>query len=472
MKSKQQDLIIIGGGAGGLVVASVAGQLRLRVTLVEKQAKLGGDCLHYGCVPSKTLIRSAQVAQLMRRGAEFGLPTIDPEVDLAAVMARVRSVVERIQVHDDPQRFRDYGCDVRFGAARFLDPQRIVVDGTVIAGRRFVIATGSRPMIPPIPGLETVDYYTNETIFSLDRLPRRLSIIGAGPIGLELAQAFQRLGSQVTLFEQAPAILPQADAEAAQVLQGALEREGVRFRCGFAVQAVEDKGASGELRLANGERIAHDALLVAAGRRANVEDLDLTAAGVALEQGRISVDRRQRSSQDHIYAVGDVCGPHPYTHMAEYQAGIVISNAVFRWPKKADYSVVPRVTYTDPELAHVGITAAEAEALGLRHEVLRFDFAHSDRALAEAETAGFVKLVVARGRLLGAVVLGHQGGELIHELALAMHTKTRISAIAATIHAYPTLSQAHRRAVNSAYAGALFHPRTRRLVHWLNRLLP
>ncbi len=472
MTENKQDLVIIGGGAGGLVVASVAGQLGLRVTLVERQSRLGGDCLHHGCVPSKTLIRSAQVAQLMRRGAEFGLPTLQQSVDLGAVMARVRAVVEQIQQHDDPQRFRDYGVDVRFGTARFRDPHRIEVNDTVIEGRRFVIATGSRPQIPPIPGLVPENHYTNETIFGLKELPRRLSIMGAGPIGLELAQAFQRLGSQVTLLEQAATILPQADAEASSALIGALSGEGIRFRGGVQVQAVEGQGAAGRALLVDGETIDHDALLVATGRRANIEALALDAAGVEVEQGRIRVDRRQRSSRKHIYAVGDVCGPHPFTHMAEYQAGIVISNAVFRWPKQADYRVVPRVTYTDPELAQVGITATEAEAQGLAHEVLRFDFAANDRALAEAETAGFVKLVVAKGRLLGATVLGHQGGELIHELALAMQTRTRISVIAATIHAYPTLSQAHRRAVNSGYSGTLFHARTRRLVHWLNRLLP
>lgn len=466
----QQDLVIIGGGAGGLVVASVAARLGCRVTLVERRPQLGGDCLHYGCVPSKTLIRSAQVARLMRRSTEFGLPAVDFQVELGPVMERVRRVVADLQRHDDPERFRGYGCTVKFGTARFLDPHHIEVNGEQIAGRRFVIATGSSPEIPPIPGLDRAVCHTNESIFSLETLPARLTVVGAGPVGMELAQSFARLGSRVTVVEQHDEILPQSDTEAAARLREVLEEEGVTFHLDTTVKAVEP--AAPKIQLGTGGILEHDALLIATGRRPNLESLHLEAAGITPTGGHLEVDRRQRTSQRHIFAVGDVCGPWPFTHMAEYQAGIVLRNAVFRLPARADYRVVPRVTYCDPELAEVGLSEAHARQQELKYQTLKFPFRDNDRALAEAEPHGFVKLLVRRNRLLGAVVLGAGAGELIHELALAMQTRTRIGTLAAMIHAYPTLSQAHRRAANRAYEPRLFHPLARGLVRAIQRLLP
>ncbi|MGD2074972.1 MAG: FAD-dependent oxidoreductase [Gammaproteobacteria bacterium] len=471
MKTRRK-LVIIGGGPGGLVVASVASQLGLQVTLIEKSDRLGGDCLHSGCVPSKTLIHAARVAALMRRGAEFGLDACEPRVDLGRVSDHVQSVIDRIQEHDDPERFRSYGCEVLFGAAEFVDAHRVRVNDDIIRGRRIVIATGSRPLVPPVEGLQESGFLTNETLFSLRELPARLVVLGGGPVGVEMAQAFARLGSEVSVVERLPQLLPQEDPEVAQALGDLLSAEGIRIHTGTAAERVTIEGAKRVLECSGDVRLEADQLLVAVGRQPAVEGLNLEAAGVEYDRRGIGVDSRMRTSQKHIFACGDVCGPYPFTHMAEYQAGVVISNAVFRFPKKADYRVVPWVTYTDPELARVGLTAAQAAEQGIEPVVLRFPFRDVDRALAEVEPHGFVKLVTHRKKILGATILGAHAGELIHEIALAMQTGATIGDISATIHAYPTLAQVHRRAVNTYYGGRLFSPGTRRLVRWINRLVP
>lgn len=466
----EREMVIIGGGAGGLVVASVAAQLGLKVTLIEKEDKLGGDCLHHGCVPSKTLIHAAKVASLMRRGKDYGLPAIEPEVDLGKVNDHVQAVIDHIQQHDDPERFRSYGCEVIFGAARFTDPHTVQVNEQVIRSRRFVIATGSRPFIPPIDGLEETGYLTNLDVFSLRSLPRRLVVLGGGPIGLEMGQAFQRLGSEVTVVQRAAHILPQEDPEISDILQDQLTAEGMTILTSTNAERVSREGEQRIVMCDGNRQLVADAILVAVGRKPNVDNLGLDAAGVEITPKGISVDRRMRTSQKHIYACGDVCGPYPFTHMAEYQAGIVISNTVFRFPKKTDYRVVPWATYTDPELARVGLTEQQAREQGIKPTVLRFEFKDIDRALTEVETGGMTKLVTHKGRILGASILGPHAGELVHEIVLAMQTRMKISDISAAIHAYPTLAQIHRRAVNSAYTSRLFSPFTRRLVRWLQRL--
>jgi pyruvate/2-oxoglutarate dehydrogenase complex dihydrolipoamide dehydrogenase (E3) component len=466
------DLLVIGGGAGGLVVASVAAQLGLRVALVEKSSRLGGDCLHSGCVPSKTLLQSAKVASLMRRGGEFGLDAVTPQVDLGRVSDHVHAVIDHIQQHDDPERFRAYGCDVLFGAAAFTDPHTVQVNGQVLRGRRFVIATGSRPAVPPIPGLADIDYLTNESVFDLRDLPRRLVVLGGGPIGVEMAQAFSRLGSAVSLVERLPELLPHEDPEITALLRQRLAGDGIQILTSTAVQRVSSEGQAIHVECDGGRRLQADKLLVATGRKPGVDSLGLEAAGVDYDARGVKVDRRLRTSQKHIFACGDVCGPYQFTHMAEYQAGIVISNAVFRFPKKSNYRVVPRVTYTDPELAHVGMTVQEAAAQGIETKVLSFPFNAIDRALAEVEPYGMSKFVTRKGRLLGATILGPHAGELIHEVALAMQTGATLRDLSATIHAYPTLAQIHRRTANSGLSGMLFSSGTRRLVKWINRLLP
>ncbi|MCC6611021.1 MAG: mercuric reductase [Burkholderiales bacterium] len=472
-----RDLVVVGGGAAGLVVASGAAQLGLEVTLVEKEAQLGGDCLHYGCVPSKSLIHAAKVASLQRRGAEFGLAALDAKVDLGLVNGYVQRVIARIQKHDDPERFRSYGCEVLFGAPRFVDPHTLDIDGTTLRAKRFVIATGSRPAVPPIDGLAEAAYLTNLDVFSLDRLPARLVVLGGGPVGLELAQALARLGSRVTIVEMADALLPREDPEVTARLRARLEAEGIAIHTATGAQRVRASGSAKVVecrRRLDGQNVTieADAILVAAGRRPNVEGLGLEAAGVAYSERGIGVDRRLRTSAKHVYACGDVCGPYPFTHMAEYQAGIVIANAVFRLPKRADYRVVPWVTFTDPELARVGLTEREAVAQGLAPAVLRLPFRDVDRALTESETDGLVKLVVHKGRMLGASILGPRAGELLPEIVLAMKVGAKIGSISGAIHAYPTLAQALRRAVNTYYGPKLFSPATRRLVKWMQRVVP
>jgi pyruvate/2-oxoglutarate dehydrogenase complex dihydrolipoamide dehydrogenase (E3) component len=469
----RRDLIIVGGGAGGLVVASVAAQLGLKVTLIEKAETLGGDCLHYGCVPSKTLIHTARVAALMRRGDDFGLPAIEPAVDLGKVADHVQAVIDHIQQHDDPERFRGYGCEVLLGEpAEYVSPNELRVGTRTIGAQRFVIATGSRPAVPPIPGLEAAGYLTNLDLFSLRQLPQSLIVLGGGPIGLEMGQAFARLGSRVTIVERLPHLLPQEDPELADALGSCLAAEGIDIRVSTSAERVSRAGERRIVECGGGLKLEAEAILVAVGRRPNTEGLGLKAAGVAFDAKGIRVDRRLRTSQKHIYAAGDVCGPYPFTHMAEYQAGIVISNAVFRFPRKTDYRVVPWVTFTDPELARVGLTESQARAEGIEPTVLRFAFKDIDRAVTEVESSGFIKLIGHKGKILGASLLGPHAGELIHEIVLAMKTGASLSDISATIHAYPTLAQVHRRAVNTAFAPRLFSPGARRLVRWINRLIP
>jgi pyruvate/2-oxoglutarate dehydrogenase complex dihydrolipoamide dehydrogenase (E3) component len=404
------------------------------------------------------------------------LNAIEPEVDLGRVSDHVQSVIDQIQPHDDPERFRDYGAEVLFGHASFTDPHTVEVNGQKIQGRRFVIATGSSPFIPPIAGLDEVPYLTNENIFSLRDLPARLIVLGGGAIGVEMAQAYARLGSQVTIVERLPHILPQEDPEISDMLAESLKAEGIDIHTNTSAEQVSKTDAIYRLRCSrenNSEiELECDALLVAVGRKPNVTGMGLDAAGVDFDNKGIKVDRRLRTTSKHVFACGDVAGPYPFTHMAEYQAGIVISNAIFRFPKKTSYRVVPWVTYSDPELARVGITEQQAKQQGLEVDVLRFAFSDIDRALAEVETAGEMKLISRKGKILGATILGPHAGELIHEIVLAMQTGLKIGDISATIHAYPTLAQISRRTVNTYYGEKLFSARTRKVVGWINKLLP
>lgn len=470
--SRVRDLAVIGAGPGGLVVASVAAQLGLKVTLIEKSAQLGGDCLHSGCVPSKTLLQSARVAHLMRRGAHYGLPACEPEINMHHIVDRIEAVIAHLQKHDDPERFRGYGCEVLFGTARFINPREISVGGTPVRARRFVIATGSRPRIPPIPGLEETGFETNETIFRRRELPRRLVVIGGGPIGVELAQAFVRLGSQVSVVEKTGQLLPNTDSEVAGTLARQLEAEGVSLHLATDVRSARRDGDSRQLVLADGTTLECERLLVATGRRPDISGLGLDAAGVDHTAGGIRVDRRLRTTRRHILAVGDVCGPLQLTHMAEYQAGIVLANILFRLPRKADYRVVPQVIYTEPEVARVGLSEDEAVRRGFRYDIARFPVEGIDRAITDGSGRGFIKLLVARGRVIGASLIAPHAGELIHELALAMQVNARVREISALIHAYPTYSQLHRRAINARYSSKLYSRKTRFLVWLINRLLP
>ncbi len=468
----RRDLVVIGGGPGGLVVASVAAQAGLKVTLVEKTDRLGGDCLHTGCVPSKALIHAARTAHMARTGVREGLLSTMPGIDFEQAIAQVEQAIATIQVWDDPERFRSYGCDVRFGKARFVSPDSIEVDEEIIRGRRFVIATGSRPALPPIPLLEQAGFETSDSIFRRRDRPAHLTVIGGGPIGVELAQAFVRLGSKVTLIEMSDRLLPAHDPQVSAALLTALEGEGIHVITGVLVAGIHREGEMRQLRLSDDALVETDRILVATGRRPVLHGLGLEAAGVEFNKQGIIVDRRLRTSRKHIYAVGDVCGPYPFTHMAEYQAGIALANIVFRIPRKTDYTVVPQVVYTDPEVASVGLTETEAVAQGLHYQVAQFPLAELDRAITDRATTGFARLLLRHGRILGASLVGPHAGELVHELALAMRVKAKAREISGLVHAYPTYAQIHRRTINSSYAHLLRSKRVRSLVWLLHRVLP
>ncbi|MBL4762336.1 MAG: NAD(P)/FAD-dependent oxidoreductase [Gammaproteobacteria bacterium] len=471
------DILVIGGGAGGLVVTSGAAQLGRKVLLVEKEEKLGGDCLHYGCVPSKTLIKAGKVAHYMKHAAEFGLPAVNVDVDMARVSQHIQRVIKTIQVHDEPERFEAYGAEVVFGSATFINQHEVAINGQIIRPKRVVIATGSSPLVPPIPGLKEAGYLTNIDVFSLQDLPKKLVVIGGGPIGIELAQAFARLGSEVTVVATTDHILPRDDAELADILHLGLQQESIQIITKTRVDSVslnthENNANEKTMHLSNGNAITCDTIIVAIGRRPNTDELGLEAAGIKHNPRGIIVDAKMRTSLKHVYACGDVCGPFPFTHMAEYQAGIIISNAVFRFPKKANYKVVPWVTYSDPELAQAGLSEQDAIDQNIQHEVLRFDFKDIDRAIAEVETRGRAKLIInKKGRILGASILGSHAGELIHEMALAIQKKMKVGDISALIHAYPTFIQVNRRTANSWYTAKLFNNKTRFIIRWINRIL-
>ncbi len=474
MSVEQYDLIVIGGGVAGLNVTSAAAQLGLKTALVERGPTLGGDCLHFGCVPSKTLIASARLANQVRTAERFGLSARLEEVDLARVMARVRAVVDEIQNHDSAERFRGLGAEVVLSArARFVSPGEVVVGERRMRAEHFVIATGSRPALPPVAGLAQAGFLTNETVFSLERLPARLLVLGGGAIGLELAQAFARLGSRVTVVEMLGRILWPEDTEVSAILERVLRSEGVELLTSATALAVTRDGPVRRVAVEHkGKRLELEAdeILVATGRLANVDELDLPSAAVEAGTRGIKVDRRLRTTNKRVFACGDVVGPFQFTHMAEYQAGVVVQNLLFHLPRRVDYRVVPWVTFTDPELARVGLTEQQARERGLRFEVLRLRFADIDRALAEGEREGMAKVIAAKRRIVGATLLGPRAGELIHEFVLAMRARLGLRTIAETVHVYPTLAQITRRTINQHYAPVLFSERTRRLVRWLKWL--
>jgi pyruvate/2-oxoglutarate dehydrogenase complex dihydrolipoamide dehydrogenase (E3) component len=467
MNMPDYDLCVIGGGAAGLVAAAGGAGLGAKVVLVEKH-RLGGDCLWQGCVPSKALLHSAQVAQTLRNAGRAGLDSVAPACDLARVMERVGAVIQAIAPNDSPERFRGLGVEVVFGEGRFTAPDRFEADGRIFTAKRFILATGSRPALPPIPGLAQAPYLSNETLFELREPVPHLLIIGGGPIGVEMAQAFRRLGSEVDLLEAAAHILPREDADMAAVLRQCLQAEGVRFHCHSQIEAVAGEPGALKLRLRGREEaLLGSHLLIAAGRLPNLENLGLEAAGVALEDGRLKLDARLRSSNPRIYACGDVAGPHLFTHSAEYQAGIVLRNALLHWPARFNPQAVPSCTFTDPELARAGLSETEAKRSGIPHHAYRFDFAHIDRALTDDAAVGCAKLIVApNGRLLGATLCGPHAGELIHEYVLALSKHMKASDLAAAIHIYPTLAQINRR-VAELHLKAKLTPNARR---WMQRL--
>ncbi len=459
------DLCIIGAGSGGLAVAAGAAQMGAEIVLVER-GLMGGDCLNFGCVPSKALLAAARLADLARRGAALGITSARPDVDFAAAADGVQEVIAAIAPNDSVERFEGLGVRVLRREARFTSPRTLRAGDIEIRPRRFVIATGSYPAVPAIPGLADVPYLTNETIFANRERPNHLIVIGGGPIGVEMAQAHRRLGAQVTVLDVGP-VLPRDDPELVASLAGHLADEGIAIRPGVEIVGIERDGEGIVARLADGERIAGSHLFVAAGRRPSIEALDVPAAGIEATAKGITVDARLRTTNHRAFAIGDVAGGPQFTHIALYHAGIVVRNALFRLPAKVDYRALPWVTYTDPELAQVGLTQAAA---GADARVLRWPFSKNDRAQTERDTEGLVKIVLGgNGRVLGASILGTGAGDLILPWALAIAQRLKIGALANLIVPYPTRGEASKRAAGCYYTPTLFSPRTRRLVRFLAR---
>lgn len=464
------DICVIGAGSGGLTLAAAAASFGVGVVLVER-GKMGGDCLNYGCVPSKALIAAAGHAHRMSRGAPFGIANVEPDVNFARVMRHVDRVIASIAPNDSAERFTALGVRVIRQEARFIGPRVVAAGETEIRARRFVIATGSAPLVPPIPGLDEVRHFTNETIFERTRLPAHLIVIGGGPVGLELAQAHRRLGSRVTVVEASTA-LGREERELAAVAVGRLRAEGVAIREHTEVTRVERHGRTGvRLHLASAdgaETLEGTHLLVAAGRTANVEALDLDKAGIEHHRSGIKVDQSLRTTNRRVYAIGDVAGGLQFTHVANYHAGIVLRAILFRLRARTQRHVVPRATFTDPELAHVGLTEEEARRTHRRCRLLRWPYCENDRAQAERRTEGFVKMVTdARGRILGVSIVGAGAGEMINMWALAIAKKMTVRDIASYVAPYPTMSEIGKRAAITYFSEATRKPTVRGLVRFL-----
>jgi pyruvate/2-oxoglutarate dehydrogenase complex dihydrolipoamide dehydrogenase (E3) component len=458
------DIGIIGGGAAGLTVASGAAQLGAKTLLVEKEHALGGDCLHFGCVPSKTLIQTARVRHLMARAAEFGLPqTAPPPVDFRQVAKRIQAVIATIQQHDSEERFCSLGVRVLFGQAEFSDAHAIRLNGKTYAAKYWVIATGSSPARPPIPGLERTPFVTNREIFALEHQPASMIVLGAGPIGIEMSQAFSRLGTRVTVVDMADQILPKEDRDMADGVMAALQAEGVAFHLNATALSTRDLGSQREvvIQARDGKEVALQAetLLVAVGRVPNTSGMGLEGIGVALERGGVGVDSRLRTSQKHIYAAGDVTGGYQFTHAAGYEGGIVVSNAVFHLPRKVDYTWLPWCTYTDPELASIGMNEKAALAAGITYTRWEEPFECNDRSLAEVERVGKIKMILdARDKPIGVQILGPHAGELINEWVAVLNGKVKLATLASAVHPYPTLGEISRKVTGSYFSPKVFSP--------------
>jgi len=450
------DICVIGAGSGGLSVAAAAAAFGVDVVLIEK-GLMGGDCLNYGCVPSKALLAAAKAAAGNRSLGRFGIHSQGFDVDFAKANDHVRSVIAAIEPHDSQERFEGLGVTVLRDTARFTDAETVSVGEVEIKARRFVVATGSTALVPPIPGLDEVPFLINETLFELRETPKHLAIIGGGPIGLEMAQAHRRLGAEVTVFEAAKA-LGKDDPELAGLVIESLKDEGIEILEGTAVERVEQagEGVKAFARTADGTAVETEAshLLVAAGRAPNVDNLGLDVAGISFDRKGIEVDSGLRTTNRKVYAIGDVAGGLQFTHVAGYQAGLAIRSILFRMPVKMDNAIVPWVTYTSPELGHIGLTEAEArQAYGNRVKVLSADYAGNDRAQAEGATKGRLKLIAGPGgRLLGADIVGAQAGEILNLLSLALSKKMKMKDLAGFIAPYPTLGELVRRAAISYYA--------------------
>jgi len=461
------DIGILGGGAAGLTIASGAAQLGAKTLLVEKGKELGGDCLHFGCVPSKTLIRTANVYHLIKNAKHFGLPQVDlPPVDFREVAKRIQSVISIIQKHDSEERFCKLGVRVEFGQTTFADEHKILLNGKQYSSKTWVIATGSSPSIPSIEGLDKTPYITNREIYSLERLPKTMIVLGAGPIAIEMAQAFGRLGTKVSVIQRSDQILTKEDKDMADQVMKVLSDEGVAFYLNTSVINTMEAGSEKEITIKRGEEVINvrgEIILVAMGRDANLNGLGLKDLDLDFDRAGIKVDHRLRTNQKHIFAAGDVTGEYQFTHAAGYEGGIVITNAIFHLPRRVDYTFFPWCTYTDPELASIGMNEKGAKAAGIKYSAWIEEFKDNDRSLAEGEHIGKIKMILdEREKPLGIQILGPHAGDLVSEWVAITNGRVKLSTLASAVHPYPTLGEINKRVAGTFLSGKIFSDRVRK----------
>jgi pyruvate/2-oxoglutarate dehydrogenase complex dihydrolipoamide dehydrogenase (E3) component len=462
MADYDYDIGIIGAGAAGLTVAAGAAQLGARTILIEKEKELGGDCLHFGCVPSKTLIKSAHVYHLMKNAEKFGLPQVSPPpVNFRNISTRIKSVISTIQQHDSEERFCSLGARVEFGQPYFTDAHAVRLNGNTHTAKNWVIASGSSADLPPIKGLDKTPFITNREIFYLDQLPKSMIVMGAGPVGIEMAQAFNRFGTAVTVVGRAPQILPKDDSDLTDEVMDILSAEGVNFYTSHSIEAVSDLGNQRQVTLkgktGNALSLKAETLLVALGRAANVEGLGLDTIGIEHDRRGIKVDQRMRTNHKHIYAVGDVNGGFQFTHAAGYEGGIVISNAIFHLPRKADYTYLPWCTYTDPPLGNIGMNETMAKKAGIDYTVWTESFKSNDRGLAEGEVSGKIKMILnEKEKPIGVQILGPHAGDLLAEWVAVLNAKVKLATLAAAVHPYPTLGEINKRVAGNFFSPKIF----------------
>lgn len=472
-KILRSDFCVIGAGSGGLSFAAGAAQMGASVILVEHK-KMGGDCLNAGCVPSKALLAAAKIGHIVKHGDHFGWTSDKKKVDFKKVHTHVQSVIHSIAPHDSVDRFEGLGVQVILEEGKFVDKCTLETKHHLIKAKRFIIATGSIPFIPPIEGLSSVPYLTNESIFDLRELPEHLTVIGGGPIGIEMAQAFARFGSKVTVLETF-SVLPKDDPEMTSKLKTILTKEGITFREHIKISDIKKVDDTIKVSCTDATGKGFSAisthLFVATGRRPNIQDLNLEAGGIKFTLRGINVNKYLRTSNRRVYAIGDCAGSYQFTHVAGYHAGLAIRNSIFRLRKKLETHATPWVTYTDPELAHVGALEAQLQAEKIPHKVLRMSFTENDRAQAEKRTEGQIKVLVSpKGHVLGATILGLSAGELIYPWVIAVQNKLKISALANSIAPYPTLNDINKRIAGSYYAEKIFSPFMKKIVKFLMSL--
>ncbi|MCH2250582.1 MAG: FAD-dependent oxidoreductase [Cognatishimia sp.] len=472
MKHIKTDLLVIGAGSGGLSVAAGAVQMGADVTLLEGH-KMGGDCLNFGCVPSKALIASGKAAWGQAHASKYGVADVVPQVDYAAAKDHVADVIAEIEPNDSVERFESLGVRVIQEYGEFVSDREVKAGDTLIKARRVVISTGSSPFVPPIPGLDSVPYQTNETLFELREQPKHLLVIGGGPIGMEMAQAHRRLGSEVTVIEGMKA-LGKDDPELAAIVLENLREEGIQIEEGALVAEVRGNEGAIEVQVQDGRVFKGTHLLMAAGRKPNIDKLNLEAAGIETTRTGIKVDAGMRTTNRRVYAIGDVAGGLQFTHVAGYHAGLIIRSALFGLPAKERTDHIPWATYTEPEMAQVGMTEAQArEEHGDALEVARFHYTHNDRAIAERKTKGLIKVMVVKGRPIGASIAGYQAGELINLWALVIANKLKMSAVANMVAPYPTVGELNKRAAGAYFSPRLFeNPKVKSVVRFVQRWLP